>query len=87
VATICEDDFATGSWAVGASVRGDPAGATTDWGIYREPGLAHDWHLARGIRCARVLCVDRLDVDALGGRTFWDDMDAVDNFDGWALNA
>jgi hypothetical protein len=87
VATVIKGNLATGSWAVGAAVRGDPAGVTTDWGVDREPGLAHHWHCARGVRCARVFWADGLNVRAVGGRTFGDDRDAVNVFDGWALHA
>jgi hypothetical protein len=81
------EDLATGSWAVRAAVRGDPAGVTAHRRIHGKPCLTHHRHRACGVRCAWVFCVDRLDVDALGGCPLGDDRDAVGVLNGWALNA
>ena len=86
MATKGRGNLTAGPWAVGASISGDPAGSTVNRRVNWKTRLAHHWHLARSVRCARVLSSNGLDVDALGGGPFRDDVDAVHHLDRWALS-
>jgi hypothetical protein len=88
VTTVIEGNLATGSWAIGASIGGDPAGVATDRRIYGcWARLAHLWHSARGVRCAWVFWADGLNVGAVSRSPFRDDWNTVDILNGWALHA